>query len=374
MINESFVLGGHDFRLPGLGSYMSAAAEQGNVGAMLAAVAAMVVMIVLLDQVLWRPVIVWAQRFRVEDTAGSEAHHSWFLDLLRHSRLRRRWEAWRLRRGRRVARRPARPPSLPASAPLTAPGAPAQLRVAATAALLLLTAALAYGATQLGHLLLQLPLHSWTRLLGAGLTTLGRVLLSTAIGTLWAVPVGLAIGLSPRLSRLLQPVVQVVASFPAPMLFPAVIAVLHLAGVGLGWGSVLLMLLGTQWYILFNVVAGASSVPADLRETARSFGLGRWQRLWSLYVPATFPYLVTGWVTAAGGAWNATIVAEYVTHRGEILETFGLGALISESARLADFHTLAAAVLLMSTIVVTFNRLVWRPAYELAQTRYSLTR
>jgi NitT/TauT family transport system permease protein len=374
MINESFVLGGHDFRLPGLGSYMSAAAEQGNVGAMVAAVAAMIVMIVLLDQVLWRPVIVWAQRFRVEDTAGSEAQRSWFLDLLRRSRLRRRWEAWRLRRGRRVARRPAPAAPPEAAPPLPDPSVPAHLRVAATAALLLLTLALAYGAARLGHLLLLLPLRSWTRLLGAGLTTLGRVLLSTAIGTLWAVPVGLAIGLSPRLSRLLQPVVQVVASFPAPMLFPAVIAVLHLAGVGLGWGSVLLMLLGTQWYILFNVVAGASSVPSDLRETARSFGLGRWQRLWSLYIPATFPYLVTGWVTAAGGAWNATIVAEYVTHRGEILETFGLGALISEAARLADFQTLTAAVLLMSTIVVTFNRLVWRPAYALAQTRFSLTR
>ncbi len=374
MINESFVLGGQDFRLPGLGSYMSAAAEQGNVGAMLAAVAAMTVMIVLLDQVLWRPVIVWAQRFRVEDTAGAEAQRSWFLDLLRRSRLRRRWEAWRLRRGRRVARRLAQPAAPSAPAALPDPSVPASLRVVATAALLLLTLALAYGAARLGHLLLQLPLRSWTMLLGAGLTTLGRVLLSTAIGTLWAVPVGLAIGLSPRLSRLLQPVVQVVASFPAPMLFPAVIAVLHWAGVGLGWGSVLLMLLGTQWYILFNVVAGASSVPSDLRETARSFGLGRWQRLWALYIPATFPYLVTGWVTAAGGAWNATIVAEYVTHRGEVLETFGLGALISESARLADFHTLTAAVLLMSTIVVTFNRLVWRPAYALAQTRYALTR
>jgi NitT/TauT family transport system permease protein len=373
MISESFVLGGHDFRLPGLGSYMSAAAEQGNAGAMGAAVVAMVLMIVGLDQVLWRPVIVWAQRFRIEDTASAETPRSWFLDLLRRSRLRRRLEAWRLRRSRRVTRR-ARHDDGASAPPAVAPGAPAPLRAAANAALVVLALVLAYGALRLAHLLLQLPLGSWTTLLGAGLTTLARVLLSTALGTLWAVPVGLAIGLSPRLSRLLQPVVQVVASFPAPMLFPAVIAVLHFAGVGLGWGSVLLMLLGTQWYILFNVVAGASSIPSDLRESARAFGLGRWQRLWALYIPATFPYLVTGWVTAAGGAWNATIVAEYVTHRGEILKTFGLGAVISEAATLGDFHTLTAAVLLMSMIVVTFNRLVWRPAYGLAQTRYSLTR
>ncbi len=371
MINESFVLGGHDFRLPGLGSYLSAAAEQGNGPAMVYGVLAMVAMIVLLDQVLWRPVIVWAQRFRVEETAGAETPRSWFLDLLRRSGLLRRIEAWRLRRARRARRQRATAEAAP---PRPAPAAPRPLRSAASVALVALALVLVYGSARLVHLLLQLPPRTWADLLGAGLMTLARVLLSTAIGTLWAVPVGLAIGLSPRLSRLLQPVVQVVASFPAPMLFPAVIAVLHFLGVGLGWGSVLLMLLGTQWYILFNVVAGASSVPSDLRETAHGFALGRWQRLWALYLPATFPYLVTGWVTAAGGAWNATIVAEYVTHRGEILKTYGLGAVISEAASRADFHALAAAVLLMSVIVVTFNRLVWRPAYELAQVRYSLSK
>jgi NitT/TauT family transport system permease protein len=372
MINESFVLGGHDFRLPGLGSYMSVAAEQGDVQAMIAGVVAMVVMIAALDQVLWRPVIVWAQRFRIEETSGGETPRSWFLDVLRRSRLRRRFEAWRLRRGRREARRTRA--AAPTVLPEVPPGTPGALRSGATLALVVLGAALLYGSVRLVQLLLQIPLGSWGTLFGAAGVTLARVLLSTVLGTLWTVPVGLAIGLSPRLSRLLQPVVQIVASFPAPMLFPAVIALLHLLGVSLGWGSVLLMLLGTQWYILFNVVAGASSVPSDLRETARSFGLGRWQRLRALYIPATFPYLVTGWVTAAGGAWNATIVAEYVTHRGEILKTFGLGAVISEAAAQADFRTLAAAVLLMSVVVVTFNRLVWRPAYQLAQTRYSLTK
>jgi NitT/TauT family transport system permease protein len=370
MINESFVLGGRDFRLPGLGSYMSVAAERGDARAMAFGVLAMVSMIAALDQVLWRPVIVWAQRFRIEETAAAEAPRSWFLGLLRRSRLRRRIEAWRLHRVRREARRPR----LADRAAAPAAGRTAALRTLATGALVCLAVLLVYGSARLVHLLAHLPARSWLVLLTAGGITLGRVLLSTVIGTLWTVPVGLAIGLSPRLSRLLQPVVQIAASFPAPMLFPAVIAFLHLVGVGLGWGSVLLMLLGTQWYILFNVVAGASSVPSDLRETARSFQLPPWQRLWSLYLPATFPFLVTGWVTAAGGAWNATIVAEYVTHRGEILKTFGLGSVISEAATHADFPTLAAAVLLMSGLVVTFNRLVWRPAYELAQTRFSLTK
>ena len=335
MINESFVLGGHDFRLPGLGSYMSVAAEQGNVKAMVAGVVAMIVMITALDQVLWRPVIVWAQRFRIEETAGGEAPRSWFLGaaapIAPASPHRGLAAASRPTRG--PSHEDGRPPVLPNAAPQT----PGLLRSGATVALVVLGAAMLYGSARLAQLLWQLPPGSWGTLLGAAGVTLARVLLSTVLGTLWTVPVGLAIGLSPRLSRLLQPVVQVVASFPAPMLFPAVIALLHLLGVGLGWGSVLLMLLGTQWYILFNVVAGASSVPSDLRETARSFGLGRWQRLWSLYIPATFPYLVTGWVTAAGGAWNATIVAEYVTHRGEILKTFGLGAVISEAATHADF-------------------------------------
>jgi NitT/TauT family transport system permease protein len=216
--------------------------------------------------------------------------------------------------------------------------------------------------------------EEWGDIGGAAGVTLGRVLLSTLIGTLWAVPAGLAIGLSPRLSRFLQPVVQVLASFPAPMLFPLVIALLDLAGVSLGWGSVLLMLLGTQWYILFNVVAGASAVPADLREAARAFRVTGWRRLWALYLPAIFPYLVTGWVTAAGGAWNASIVSEYVKYKGETRWTFGLGAVISRATDAGQYALLAGATLMMALVVVLFNRLVWRRLYTLAERRYSLSK
>jgi NitT/TauT family transport system permease protein len=188
------------------------------------------------------------------------------------------------------------------------------------------------------------------------------------------VPAGIAIGLSPRLSRWLQPVAQVAASFPAPMLFPAVIAALAWAHVPLGWGSILLMLLGTQWYILFNVIAGATAIPADLREAATEYRLSGRLRLARVYVPAVFPYLVTGWVTAAGGAWNASIVSEYVTFRGDVLAAFGLGSAISRAAERADFPGLAAGVLVMSTMVVLFNRNVWRRFYRLAEERYSLSR
>jgi NitT/TauT family transport system permease protein len=233
---------------------------------------------------------------------------------------------------------------------------------------------IAAGGLRLLHLLATLPLAQWTKLAAAGGLTLARVLVSTAVGTAWAVPVGLAIGLSPLLSRLLQPVAQVLASFPAPMLFPAAIALLRAAGLGLGLGSVLLMLLGTQWYILFNVIAGASALPSDLKEAAVAFRLPRRERFLTLYLPAIFPYLVTGWVTAAGGAWNASIVSEYVTYKGATLTTFGLGALVSRAAEQARFPELAAAVLMMSIIVVVFNRLVWRRCYRLASTRFSLSK
>jgi len=370
MITEAFVLGDKDFRLPGLGSYMSVAVARGDVGAMAWAVLAMTIMIVALDQLLWRPVVVWSQKFRLEEGGQTEAAESWFLELLRRSRILAASGALAARLGAALRRR--------ASAPR--PEAPARTEPAAVqrvlSALLLagLVLLLVLGALQLVALLRVVPARSWGLTAGAALLTLGRVLVATALGTLWALPAGLAIGLSPRLSRALQPVVQVVASFPAPMLFPAALAVMARLGMGLGAGSVVLMLLGTQWYILFNVVAGAMAVPADLREAARSYRIRGLALFRQLLFPAVLPYLVTGWVTAAGGAWNASIVSEYVTFRGQGLSTFGLGSQISAAAEKADFPLLAGSVVVMSAMVVLFNRLVWRPLNDLAEHRYSLLR
>jgi NitT/TauT family transport system permease protein len=364
MVSEAFVLGNRDFRLPGLGAYMSVAVAAGNGRAMAAAVVAMVIMIVALDQLLWRPVVVWSQKFRQDEGQGGEEARSWFLDVLRRSRLVRLLRAWRRRA---------------ASAVLPAPRA----RVAATPRRGLLARALpvalfgglmvllALGAVELLHLLRDVPGPVWiTTLLAAG-ATLVRVLVAVALGTLWALPAGLAIGLSPKLSRALQPVVQVVASFPAPMLFPAVVAVLAQLGIGLSGGSVVLMLLGTQWYILFNVVAGAMAVPSDLREAATSYRITGWRRFKLLLLPSVLPYLITGWVTAAGGAWNASIVSEYVAYRGQTLTTFGLGARIGVAAEAADFPVLAASVVVMSAVVVLFNRLAWRPLNDYAERRFA---
>jgi NitT/TauT family transport system permease protein len=364
MISEAFILGQKDFRLPGLGSYMSVAVSRGDAGAMLWAIAAMVLMIVLLDQLLWRPVVVWSQKFRVEEGGEGVSASSWFYDWLQRSRV-IEWIFGVFRSLRRPRVRERRPQA----ETRRSSGAWSLILFA------LLVVVLAFGAWRLFELLRQL---SWRRelppILRACGWTLGRVLLSTLLGTLWTLPAGLAIGLSPRLSRVFQPVVQIAASFPAPMLFPLVIALLHAAGVALGWGSVVLMLLGTQWYILFNVIAGAMAIPGDLREAARSYRMSLRLRFQALYLPAVFPYLVTGWVTAAGGAWNASIVAEYVNFKGQILTANGLGAQISRAAERADFPHLAASVAVMAAVVVLFNRTVWRRFYELAEQRFSLSK
>ncbi len=370
MVSEAFVLGDKDFRLPGLGSYMSVAVAKGDSGAMLAAVVAMTIMIVALDQLLWRPVVVWAQKFRVEESGQAEAMESWFLDVLKRSEI-LPWVSRVVNRavGALVPVRPKRP-----APPIPAGRARASVSVLSLGLFLLLLAILAWGAFGLLGLLRQVPLHAWGGIAAAAFLTLLRVLLATALGTIWALPAGLAIGLSPRLSRVLQPIVQVVASFPAPMLFPAVVVVLSAAGVGLGWGSILLMLLGTQWYILFNVIAGATAIPADLREAARIYRIGTFQRFRELYFPAVFPYLVTGWVTAAGGAWNASIVSEYMNFRGQVLAANGLGARISMAAAGGHFAVLAAAITFMAGMVVVFNRLVWRRLHHVAEERFSLSR
>ena len=369
MITESFVLGDKDFRLPGIGSYMSVAVAKGDVRAMVWAIFAMVTMIVVLDQLLWRPVVVWAQKFRVEEGSDEQTSSSWFYNWLRRSSI----IDW-LGSSITALRRRVGNKGQPAAHPREERVKPHPSRILSPVLFVFLVTILLFGSWRLLVLLRQLPAKGYLPIVSAGGWTLGRVLLSTVVGTLWTLPAGLAIGLSQRLSRIFQPIVQIAASFPAPMLFPLVIAILKVAGVSLGWGSVVLMLLGTQWYILFNVIAGASAIPSDLGEAARSYRLSRWLRFRFLYLPAVFPYLVTGWVTAAGGAWNASIVAEYVTFKGQVLTANGLGAQISLAAEHADFPRLAACVIVMAAVVVTFNRVVWKRLYALAESRFSLSK
>ncbi|HEY5485851.1 MAG TPA: ABC transporter permease subunit, partial [Candidatus Cryosericum sp.] len=311
---------------------------------------------------------------------------SWFLDLLHHSHILRWIGAANSSIGHafgslisRFFRHPHR--NMPGSSPVVSgpdkhgvPNRTSFSVVFSRILFFLLAAGLAFALAQVVRLLISVRIGEWLRLLRSDLLTLARVTTAIALGTLWALPVGLRIGLSPKLSRIMQPIVQVAASFPAPMLFPAVILLLALLKVNIGFGSVVLMLLGTQWYILFNVIAGAQAIPSDLKEAAASYRITGRQRFWSLYLPAIFPYLVTGWVTATGGAWNASIVAEIVTFRGQTLRAQGIGSVISEAAFGANFAELAAAILIMSLTVVLINRFVWRRLYAVASTQYNLSK
>ena len=210
------------------------------------------------------------------------------------------------------------------------------------------------------------------QLLRAAGATFLRVNLALLLGAAWTVPAGVAIGLSPRLARVAQPVAQIAASVPATALFPVVLLAVVGAGGGLGIASILLLLLGTQWYILFNVIAGAVAIPTDLREAATIFRLTRRERWRNLVLPGIFPYLITGLVTASGGAWNASIVAEYFRFKGQTISTVGLGATISRATDTGNFNLLLAATCVMAAIVVVINRTVWRRFYALAETRFKL--
>ena len=380
MVNEAFRLGDRDFRLPGIGSYMSVALDRGDTSAMALAILAMVVMIVCVDQLLWRPLVVWVEKFRLDETAGgASTASSWMLDFLRLARLPRRAKLFR-RRAYLTARRATRPFERPwrAATPVILRGPRLALEnpITRKVAALLFGAAVAAvalaGLWQLWLLLAQLGRTELGQLASSAALTFARVMAAVVLSTAWALPAGVVIGRSPRLARALQPVIQVVASFPAPMLFPIVILLFERIGVGLGIGAVALMVLAGQWYILFNVISAVAAIPEQLKDAAAAFQLPPVARWRTLYLPAAFPALVTGWVTAAGGAWNGSIVAEYIEAGGTLRVTRGLGSLISDATAHANFPLLAGGIAVMSVMVVGWNRLVWRSLMVWAQTRFGL--
>src|SRR6266404_857376 len=279
MVNEAFRLGEHDYRLPGIGSFMSVALDQGNVH-------------------------------------------------------------------------------------------PLARKIGAVLAIAAFAAAAALGIWRLWLLLAQLGWREWSELLSSAALTFVRVMGSVIVATAWTLPAGVWIGRSPRIARALQPVIQVVASFPAPMLFPLVILLFERIGIGLGVGAVALMVLAGQWYILFNVISAVAAIPVQLKDAAAAFRLPRLARWRVLYLPAAAPALVMGWVTAAGGAWNGSIVAEYIQAGSGVRITKGLGSLISDATAHANFPLLAGGIALMSLLVVGWNRLVWRSLMEWARTRF----
>jgi len=373
MACEMFVLGNRDFRLPGLGSFLQSAASAGDTAAILWGLAAMIAVIVLIDQLVWRPAIAWSDKFKFEQVESNAAPASGILNLLRRSPLLSRLqESFIEPMTERIYRRAALQDSaLSESVAVHAPASRWRTVAGATFGILLL-ALIGYGVIEGFYTLRTLTSADLLVTVKSAGATFLRVAASLIIASAWAIPAGVAIGFHPRMARIAQPLAQIAASVPATALFPVILLGLISLGGGLGTGSILLMLLGTQWYILFNVIAGAIAIPSDLREVADVFRFSAVQRWRTVILPGIYPYLITGLVTASGGAWNASIVAEYFHLRGHVLSTFGLGAQISAATDSGNFALLLLSTMVMATFVVTVNRLLWRPLYRLGETRYRL--
>jgi NitT/TauT family transport system permease protein len=372
MACEMFVLGDRDFRLPGLGSFLQTAAGNGDTRAILWGLAAMVAVVVMLDQLVWRPVIVWADKFKFEQVESSTSTQPSLLRLIGRASF--------VIRAYRFVFRPvinwltltfavgARRAAATFSVPKQYRSRRWLLGVLAATVLVGLGFAVFHGARELSDLRRQ----DYLALLRSAAFTFLRVNAALLLGALWTVPVGVAIGSNPRLSRFAQPLAQLAASIPATALFPVILLFLIRLRGGLEIAAMTLMLLGTQWYILFNVIAGAMALPTDLKEVARVFRFSDWDRWRFLILPGIFPYLITGMVTASGGAWNASIVAEYFHFQGKIVSAPGLGSTISRASDSGRFDILLASTLIMATVVVLINRLLWRRLYRLASSRFKL--
>jgi NitT/TauT family transport system permease protein len=370
--SEAISVLNQEYTLPGIGSYVEKAIAQENLSALGWAILTIAIVIVLVDQLFWRPIVVWSDKFRLEQSAAAAPPTSWVYDLLQAARIPRTL-------GRLL--RPLGESTKRLLSALTPPrttyrasdgsGEPGEKgdRLFNIILLLIIGAIIAW------------MLHFIFRTVGPaevlktfwlGLLTLLRVMVLMVIATLVWTPIGVAIGFNPKLARLLQPVVQFLASFPANFIFPFATLFFIRTNISIEWGSILLMALGAQWYILFNSIAGAQTIPTDLREMADNMGLRGWQRWKKVIIPGIFSAWVTGGVTASGGAWNASIVSEIVSWGANTLTATGLGTYITEATTAGDWPRITLGIAMMSLFVVGFNRLFWRRLYELAETKYHL--
>ncbi|WP_322815648.1 ABC transporter permease [Chloroflexus sp.] len=368
MAAEIFTLGERDFRLPGLGAFLQTAADAGDLMAIGWGLFCLVLVIIMLDQLVWRPLLVWSGRFRLEFVERDDEPTSFFYDLFHRSVM----VAWLCRGFHRlnglverwVGQRPA--DKVPAE---DEERRRSGLGLIVLVAIIILTG---WGLFNGVRLLFNVSFAQWGEILLGIVATFGRVGAAVSIAVLWTVPVGVWIGTHRKVAAVLQPVVQILASIPATALFPVLVLALLALPSGLNLASITLMMLGTQWYILFNIIAGVNAIPQDLRFTSDLLQLHGWRRWRTLILPGLFPYLITGLITASGGAWNASVVAEYVVFNQQTYRTIGIGATIAAATNTGDFAQLFAATLTMIVTVVTINRLVWRQLYQLAADRYRL--
>ena len=367
--SEAITVGDTTVTLPGIGSYVALAIKEQNLPAIGYAILTMFLVIIAYDQLLFRPVVAWADKFRFEQTASATAPTSWMLDLFRRTRalraltypfaaLNRVFANLRIPLPGRLRER-------------TKNGPPSRLIDAVWLAIVI--ACTGYAAWRVyQYLSASLALSDVLSAVGFGFITLARVVVLIALATLIWVPVGVWIGLRPKLAERIQPLAQFLAAFPANLAFPVFVVVIVRFGLDPNIWLSPLMILGTQWYILFNVIAGASAFPTDLREAAGSFHLKGWRWWIKVILPGIFPYYITGAITASGGSWNASIVAEVASWGDTHLTATGLGAYIAKATEAGDFPKVVLGIAIMCVLVTLFNRLLWRPLYAFGERRLRL--
>jgi NitT/TauT family transport system permease protein len=370
--SEAISVSNKNYTLPGIGSYVARAVEGKNLPALGWAIVTMVVLIILVDQFFWRPVVAWAEKFRMDKSSAAVQAHSWLLDLFRAAQLPRILNRYWRRFQRKLPK--FKRPHLHPEVVLQFRRPKSRLNVNQDLVFGLVLGGMVVGGLVYGVRFVntEVGVREIGYALWLGILTFLRVLVLILFATLVWTPVGVAIGFNPKLARIAQPIVLTCASFPANFLFPAATIIFLKLHIHLNWGSIILMILGAQWYVLFNVIAGAMAVPNDLREMATNMRMGGWSRWKKLIIPSIFPAWVTGAITASGGAWNASIVAEVVTWGSKTLHANGLGNYITQATQSGDSPRIVLGVTLMCIFVVSANRLVWRRLYVLAEDRYRL--
>ena len=373
--SEAITVGDQSFNLPGVGAFLAQAIAQKHLASIAWVIVTMTLVILAYDQLLFRPLVAWADKFRMDNTSSGKAPQSWLLDLIRRTRLIHQLLVPLGRLFSGAARIPLRltPERLSRFAVLRRPVGKTHSRAGDrvwTACVVALTALVLYHVIRYVSTGVSLA-EVWKVLLLGGITLL-RVMALIALASLVWVPVGILVGLRPKLAEKVQPLAQFLAAFPANLLFPVFVVLIVRFNLNADIWLSPLIVLGTQWYILFNVIAGASAFPNDYREVAANFHIRGWQWWRKLMLPGIFPYYITGAIAASGGAWNASIVSEAVQWGDAHITAHGLGAYIAQATADGDFPKIILGIAVMALFVTLFNRLVWRPLYAYAEAQLRL--
>ncbi|HDV5710775.1 TPA: ABC transporter permease subunit [Legionella pneumophila] len=369
VLSEAISVAHQNIRLPGVGSYIALAIAQRDLHAVGYAILTMVIVIFLYDQILFRPLIAWSEKFKMEQSPDESEYQSWLIDLIRSSRLMKRVTEWlAVFTNSFVNARWLRIGEVKAVKEIDFKR---QKRLDRLWTALVLIAVVTGGWFLLKFILAELKVSDIFHVFLLGAATGARVIILILLSSMLWIPVGVWIGLRPRLAQKIQPIIQFVAAFPANLFYPLFVIAIVKFNLSVEIWVTPLMILGTQWYILFNVIAGASSIPRDLYLAADNFGLKGWIWWKRLALPGIFPFYITGAITAAGGAWNASIVAEYVSWGNITLKATGLGEYIQASTTAGDFPQIALGTAMMCVYVLAFNHLIWRPLYRLAEERFN---